>query len=170
MSDDTKNKWVEAYKQMLENAKEWIVEARHETGPVVDESLEKAREKLEDVGEFTKEETEKLSEFLRNDLHSAAEYIAAGERELGDWLRLDLLYLEDKTMEAFSQMVDQTKLELDRIKYRADHLGTWRSGEITAPGVLVCDSCGEKLHFENTGHVPPCPKCHGTEFKRETND
>ena len=43
---------------------------------------------------------------------------------------------------------------------------TPHTGEVTGAGTLVCDKCGEKLHFHKAGKIPPCPKCHATQFHR----
>jgi len=159
-------KLSKGYEELLRHAKEFVVEFRHETKPLVEDALKHASEKLEELGEYTREETEKLSDYLLKDLHEAATYAAHGEKELADWLRMDLAYIKQATLETFSHMVDQTKLELDRIAYEAEHAGEWHTGQITAPGILVCDTCGEELHFKEAGHIPPCPKCKATTYHR----
>jgi len=65
--------------------------------------------------------------------------------------------------------VDKTTIELDQLKARADRLGEWHTGEITGPGTLVCSACNELIHFHKTGHIPPCPKCHATIYKRASD-
>lgn len=166
MSEQQSNKLVEAYHTMLERAREAMARLGHEAKPKLEQALEEARETAWKLGELSEEEAEKISDYILRDLRDAAEYIAEGERGLADWLRLDLLYLEDKAMETFSHMVDQTRLELDRLALNAALYGEWHTGEITAPGTLECKQCGELLHFHKTAHIPPCPKCHGTRFRR----
>ena len=51
---------------------------------------------------------------------------------------------------------------------QARQASLYRTGEITAPGVLECSECGEELHFEKTGRIPPCPKCSATRFQRKS--
>ena len=46
-------------------------------------------------------------------------------------------------------------------------LAGYHTGEITGPGTLVCDNCGEELHFHKPSRIPPCPKCKGTSFHRK---
>ncbi len=165
--DEHGNKLVQAYHTMLERAREALGKLGHEAGPRLRQALDEARETAWKLGELTEEEAEKVSDYLLRDLREAANFLAESERSLADWLRLDLLYLEDKAMETFSHMVDQTRLELDRLARDAALHGEWHSGEITAPGVLVCKQCGELLHFSKTARVPPCPKCHGSRFRRQ---
>ena len=44
----------------------------------------------------------------------------------------------------------------------------YRTGEVTGPGTLVCDSCGESLRFHATGYIPGCPACGHTVYHRKT--
>ena len=40
-------------------------------------------------------------------------------------------------------------------------------GETLAPHQhLECQECGKVIEMHKTGRIPPCPKCHKTEFKR----
>ncbi len=52
------------------------------------------------------------------------------------------------------------------LKNELDKRAHPHTGEIIGAGTLVCDQCGEKLHFHKAGKIPPCPKCHGTTFHR----
>ncbi|MDH5300244.1 MAG: zinc ribbon-containing protein [Gammaproteobacteria bacterium] len=165
MPNKIADKLSKGYQQLLNHAEEFIVEFRHETKPLVEDSLHHAADKLEDLGELTREEVDKLRDYLMKDLYEAARYMAHEEKKLADWLRLDLAYIKASALETFAAMVDQTKLELDRLAYEAQS-ASWHTGEITAPGILVCDACGEELHFKEPGHIPPCPKCQATTYHR----
>jgi len=74
--------------------------------------------------------------------------------------------VEGRIADALSLLVDKTKLELAELAERAQTFGEWHTGEVTGPGTLVCKSCGEELHYEKPGHIPPCPKCRGTSYRR----
>jgi len=41
---------------------------------------------------------------------------------------------------------------------------------VAMPGTFECLNCGERVHLHKAGHIPPCPKCHHTEFKRVSFD
>ena len=69
----------------------------------------------------------------------------------------------------FANLADKTRIELDELAERARQVGVWHTGEITNVGVLYCQNCDEVLHFKKPGHIPPCPKCKGTVFKKVFN-
>ncbi|HFE39505.1 MAG TPA: hypothetical protein ENK06_14005 [Gammaproteobacteria bacterium] len=166
---DTTEKLIKAYNQLLQTTKEIIDMAKREATPAIHDAIDKAKEGLTEASELTAEEIDKVSDYLKRDLHDAAEFIAEGEREIADWLRIDVLYIEDRLLEMFSHMVDETALALEQIRQNAEQANTWHTGEITGIGTLLCKKCGEELHFKKTGHIPPCPKCHHTEFERRSD-
>jgi len=163
---DTSEKLIKAYDQILKTSKEIVEITKREATPAILDAIDKAKESVAEATELTSEELENVSDYLKRDLHDAAEYIAVGERELADWLRIDALYIEDSLLDMFSHMVDETALALEEIRTKAEQATHWHTGEITGIGTLSCQSCGELLHFKKTGHIPPCPKCHKTEFNR----
>ena len=63
-------------------------------------------------------------------------------------------------------LAETTRSRLDELAERARKVGEWHTGEITGVGILECKGCGEKLHFKTAGHIPPCPKCQGTVFRK----
>lgn len=130
------------------------------------EHIERAQVRAVELGELSEEEAERISEYLRRDLEHAAHFISDTGQGLADWLRFDLAFLEDRILEMFSVMVDQTQMELQNIAERARYATEWLSGEITGPGTLACNSCGEHLVFAQPDYIPPCPKCGSILFKR----
>jgi len=167
--NDMRKKLEDAYGHMLEVAKEFIVNAREHSGPVIKDALKEAREKVSEASELTSEEIDKLSQYIEKDLTEAAGFMQQQEKELADWLRLDILLIEKYLLEKFSSLADRTRIELEQWSLDADTYGEWHTGEMISMGVLRCEACGEELHFEKPGHIPPCPKCHATKFKRLHN-
>ena len=155
-------KLTAAYDRMLERTREGIDKA----GKGLQEAVDTAMERATELGELTREEAELVSIYLMRDLEDAAEFVGKSGNELRDWLRFDLEVVEDALLQIFSQMVDHTRVALDDLERRANEVGEWHTGEITGIGTLQCKSCGELMHFHNTGHIPPCPKCHGSKFRR----
>jgi Zn finger protein HypA/HybF involved in hydrogenase expression len=156
------SKLIVAYNLMLERARRLMTEAGKGVAHGIDAAMEMATE----LGELTREEAEQVSDYVRRDLHDAADFINESGSELGDWLRFDLEVVEQSLADMFAQMVDHTKLELDKLEQRANAVGEWHTGEIVGIGTLECKGCGEHLHFHHTGHIPPCPKCRGTKYRR----
>lgn len=171
MSDNNQDRLLKAYNTLRETLKKVWEEAEEKAKPTLREALEIAEQKVSDLGEFSREEIEKVSDYLRRDIHEATEALAENGRELANWLEFDLELIETSLAETLADWVakvaDPTIVELERLREQAIIFGEWHTGEITGPGVLVCQKCGERLHFDKPGHIPPCPKCHGTVFKKE---
>lgn len=167
--NDLRDKLEHAYEHMLDTAKEFVVDAREHSGPVIKNALKEAREKVSDISELTTEEIDKLSSYIEKDLTEAADFMQDQQKELADWLRLDVLLIEKFLLEKFSSLADRTRIELEQWSIDADANGEWHTGEIISMGVLRCEACGEEIHFKKPGHIPPCPKCKATVYKRLHN-
>ncbi len=158
-------KLIEAYNKLLHRVYDTVVEVGDKLKPNLSKRLEEAAA-LDELG---REEIETISDYLRRDIEAAAQWMADNDtEELRDWLRFDAELVESQALEAFSQLADQTTLELKQLEQQANEVGEWHTGEIVGIGSLTCMDCGEELHFHATGHIPPCPKCHGTRFKRHS--
>ncbi|ROR34748.1 zinc ribbon-containing protein [Inmirania thermothiophila] len=159
-----------AYHRMVERVRGMLERAEHETAPTLRQLLERAKERAVELGELTREEAEELADYVRRDLQHAARYVAETGRGLADWLRFDLQYLEERLAEMLPLVVDRTRLELERLAEQAREATVWHTGEVTGPGTLVCTACGETLQFRRAGRIPPCPRCHGTRFRRPDDE
>ena len=158
---------VHGYNRMLERVRHALEEgAGEKTESRLHAALEKAKEKAVELGELTREEAEQVGRWLKRDLLHAADYLKEAGRELVDWIALDFDLLEQEFLEWFEKAVDQSRVELILFQEQLQEMAEWHTGEVTGPGVLECVSCGERLHFTRTARIPPCPKCHGTVFRR----
>lgn len=167
---DTNDKLLNTYHKMLEQVKELWHTAEEKALPTLSENIEKAAEKASELGELTKEEAEKIGGYIQRDLEQAgdylSEYVKKNGPQLENWVKDELEFAETQFAEIFATLADKTRIELDALADRARQVGIWRTGEITNVGVLYCKKCDEVLHFKKPGHIPPCPKCKGTEFKK----
>lgn len=160
-------KLVHAYNAMMLRVSESLAKVTHAAGPKMREAIEAAEEKAVELGELTREEALKIGDYLRRDLQGAGEYLASPKgEELADWLRFDLDMLEAELLDMFLSAADQTKLDMLNFEEQLIESTQYHTGEITGPGTLVCEACGEVLHFHAAGHIPPCPKCHATVYNR----
>ncbi len=155
-----------AYETMYERVAESLKNVKEHTGPVLHKFIEEARDKAVTLDELTEEDAEKLTVWLKRDLDDAIDHLAETDDELKDWLGFETTVIESAFLHMLLDTADQTTLELLRMKENAKLPSDYHTGEITGPGSLICDECGEKLHFHKAGHIPPCPKCHGTLYHR----
>lgn len=156
------------------HAYERLLHALHDTTeqvlPTLHERLAAGRERLIELGEWTREEADEISRYLQRDIEDAAHYLTETGGELKDWLRLDWRLVEDRLLESFAKVADQTSLQLSALAEQAREAARYHSGEICGPGILVCEQCGHTLTNAAVGEVPACPQCQGDIFTRMDDD
>lgn len=161
---------VNAYERMLEHVDSMLDKAEKNTLPSIKKSIDTAREKAVELNELTREEAEKVAAYLERDMKDAAHFLSETGEEFREWFKFDVQLIEARMLEMLAKVADRTRLELDRLADRAREGVLYHTGEITGPGTLVCTQCGKELHFHKAGHIPPCPKCHATEYRRILNE
>ncbi len=166
MTDKTSDKLVQGYNRMMERAREAIEQAESKAMPVLRESIEKARHTAVELEELSHDEAQKIADWLKRDLQDAGSHLAETRKGLADWLRFDLDLVEDSLLDLLKQVADPALVELTQLREELKRDMPYHTGEITGPGTLHCGACNETLHFHRTARIPPCPKCHGTTFRR----
>lgn len=160
-------KLVQAYNQMMIRVSEALADATKKAEPILAKTIDTAEDKAVELGELSREEARKIAEYLRRDLQDVGEFLTSTEaEEFSDWLRFDIQQIESRLFDMFLSVADQAKLDMLDFEEQLAEACEYRTGEITGPGTLVCEACGEVLHFHKAGHIPPCPKCHATAFMR----
>lgn len=160
------NSLVDAYNQMMARIKDSIETAEAQAVPTLQKAIDLAKQKAIHLGEITLEEAEEIGNYIKRDINDAAEYLMETSHEFSEWLMLDIDIIEQKVLELFLSVADKTRIELEQLAKPACIISEYNTGEITGPGSLTCEACGEIIHFTTTSHIPPCPKCKKTLFKR----
>jgi Zn finger protein HypA/HybF involved in hydrogenase expression len=160
------DRMVEAYERMLERVDELLGRAEKSAIPTLRKSLEQARERAVELNELTREEADKIAGYVERDMQEAAHFLAETGEQFREWWRFDLQLIETNLLEMFANVADKTRLELEKLANQAREAAYYHTGEVTGPGTLVCTECGKVLNFHKAGHIPPCPKCRSTRYRR----
>jgi hypothetical protein len=155
-----------AYEKMFERAAESMHTAEVKTGSLIHKSIDEAKNKAVELDELSKEDAARVSGWLKRDLDDAVSYLSETGHELKDWLGFEKTLLESATLDLLLKAADKTTVESLLMKGMVRQAFIYKTGEITSAGTLICDQCGEKLHFYKAGKIPSCPRCHGTTFHR----
>jgi len=152
---------TDQYDQLAERFKELFESKAEKTVEIANAALEKARQQLTAAGTFSEEQGLKLKAFLERDVRHVAEAVRDEAKE-----KLNPSRLGTGALASISSLLQAAGSTLSDIAEKAGKSLSCRSGEITAAGSLKCKSCGYVMHFKKTGRIPPCPKCHKTDFKK----
>ena len=155
-----------AYETMYEHVAENLHKAKDKTGPLIHQLVDDAKEKAKEVEEVTEEDAEKLTAWLKRDLDDVISYLSETEYAVKDWLGFETSLIKNAMIHMMLETADKTTVQLLRMKENAHKPYEYHTGEIAGFGTLICDECGEKLHFHKAGKIPPCPRCHKTSFHR----
>jgi ElaB/YqjD/DUF883 family membrane-anchored ribosome-binding protein len=167
--DNTTDRLVDAYDEMLKRTREGIEHAQQqaeEATPKLRHMLEQVRESMVELGELTREEAAKIADYVERDVEDAAHWLVDTGEDLREWWRFDLELIEQRMLDAFTSVADQTSLQLKQWAERARQASLYQAGQITGPGTLVCDKCGAETHFTRTGRIPACAECGNLTFRR----
>jgi hypothetical protein len=135
-------------------------------------ALDLAKHQAVHIGEVTAEEAHEIGEYIKRDINDAAEYMMDASAEFYDWLMLDIEIIERKVMDLFLSVADHTRIELEQFKQlrQVTESPVYRSGEITGPGTLICESCSHTKPFLSSDEITNCSRCgHGRFIRRLQN-
>lgn len=163
-NEPDKGKLVQQYDKLASKFKELYLEEKVRGREAMAEALEKARAQLTAVGEFSEEHGEELKRYLLRDLDQT---IVDAQR-LGEEAKevLHPARLGAGTLHSIATVLDVTSNALHVLSDKARQTLSYTTGELTSAGTLTCQECGQKVHFKQTGHVPPCPHCSSTRFSK----
>lgn len=155
---------AQGYEKLAAKAKEIFEDSKEKTVETFDKAVKTARERLEAAGELGKEEAEQLAGYLRRDIKAAMSQTEG----LGDRLKesLDPGRLGSAFLGLTSTVLTTTGGAFSAWAQKADEALVFRTGEITGPGTLTCKNCGNEMHIKGTKRIPPCGKCHKTDFRK----
>ena len=156
------------YDSFTEKARELYEAGQEKSKESLGKAMESARKQLqsagEAAGEFSAEQGEAFKQFMRRDLDQTARDLKALGQEAGE--RLHPARLGAGALSSLAKLMSATGSALHNLSQKAEEALRYKTGEITAAGTLTCLQCGKTLQLKRTAHIPPCPVCKGTEFRK----
>ena len=136
-------------------------------------ALDMAKHQAVELGVITADEAHEISEYIKRDINDAAEYMMDSSAEFYDWLMLDIEIIERKVIDLFLSVADHTRVELEQFRQAVPDASqdqsqtpVYKSGEITGPGTLICESCGKIKPFLSSDEITDCSQCGHNRFIR----
>jgi hypothetical protein len=165
---------ISAYNQMMADMRQAFEQA-DTSNMTLQKALDQAKHQAVDTGEVTAEEAHEIGEYIKRDINDAAEFMMESNAEFYDWLMLDIEMVERKVMELFLSVADHTRIELEQFKQvnrrseinPVEGAAVYRSGEITAPGNLICNNCGMSSPLFSSSEIQDCKECGHHRFRRQ---
>ncbi|NOZ11475.1 MAG: zinc ribbon-containing protein [Gammaproteobacteria bacterium] len=178
-----------AYAKLRQQLHATLVDARDAAGgQAVSHAIEQAGTRLRTLGEYSHETINKLTQTLKKDLVSTNEAMRPKLEALaGDAQKLKLV-LRERGGPLWHEMLQEgghiMKVSRDKggalVAQLAHAVGEWgqvlgdkldeslvyHTGEVTHGGRFQCTDCPETIELKKPGHLPPCPKCHGSQYRR----
>jgi isocitrate dehydrogenase len=155
------DKETDQYDEMAARFKELFEAGTEKSSEYAKVAMEKARQQLTAAGSVSEEQGKKLKEFLERDFSHMADAVRDEAR-----VKLNPSRLSTGALASISSLLEVAGSALTGAAKKAKQSLSCRSGEITAAGTLTCLACKHEMHFKKTGRIPPCPKCHKTEFEK----
>jgi len=155
-----------AYQALRKEIADRLGEIRENlSAEMVRDTLQRARERLKNAGEHAADTVDKVGASIEKDLINVAQRMGS------KWGALS-----EKTADVFSVWRDRSNIFLgsaaravsDWLEHTRERVIplNYRSGEIAAAGTFACTACGERVELSTSAHLPACPKCRRTEFRR----
>lgn len=153
---------VNQFEKLASRAREIFEESSGRSREAFEAALDRAKREMVAAGEMSSEMGERLRAYVQRDLHATREEldeVLNKYRPEAERAGYGLLGLMHSVTEAMGGLLSGAASSMQRQL-------TYRTGEICGPGTLTCTGCGKSMKKQKTGHVPPCPGCAGTEFRR----
>ncbi len=152
------------YDRFAEKSREFFEASQEKGREALEKAMELAREQLTATGEFTAEQGEAFKKYLKRDLEQTTQDIRSLGKEAE--VRLHPSRLGAGALSSLAKLMHATGIAMSSLSRKAEQTLAYQTGELTTAGTLTCTSCEQKVQLKRTGHVPPCPRCHGTRFRK----
>lgn len=164
INDQDKARLAHQYDKLASKFNELYLAGKERGRDAMSVALDKAHEQMTSFGEFSAEQGKVLKQYLARDLDQTI----ADAQQLGEEAkeRLHPARLGAGALSSLAMVLELTGNALRSLGDKTKEKLTYHTGEMTSAGTLTCQACGQKMQIKSTGHVPPCPKCNGTQFNK----
>lgn len=115
----SQRKMLNAYRTLLNYAKESAFKAEQATWSLLGQAIERTEQADHDLAELTRKEFEMVQKDVKADLMKTAEHLADVEQGINDFLTMDLPVLEKILIDKALCLCDPTEITILRIRLAA---------------------------------------------------
>lgn len=156
----------EVYNRILDRLLTRLDKASEYSWEYLQKQVEEAAEIELAAEEMTRDEMDLLKAYVRRDLGQLGYYVHETGAGIAAWLNFDLDVLEQKMVQRLKELADRTLVDYELLREQLGHgEREYLAGEITAPGTLQCQVCGELQRLTHTSVIQPC-SCGAVLFRR----
>ncbi|MDA3808268.1 MAG: hypothetical protein PF440_10225 [Thiomicrorhabdus sp.] len=113
------NKMLEAYRTLLNHAKESLILTEQKTWQLLGHAIEKTEQADHELAELTSQEFEQVQQDVHADIMQAAEYLTEAEKGVEEFISMDLPLLESILIDKALTLSDPTDITLLRLRLAA---------------------------------------------------
>ena len=178
-----------AYEKLRQNVSKTFSELNEKmSAESISHAMEKAMADLKEAGEHSKGVISRAGDTLKKDIASSISQLKPKLAEDVEETRKDFNRMHNKGGALWREISNEAEhfkeASLDKggvfLSNVTRGLGEWaisfsdklysslsyKTGEITHGGTFTCTSCKGEINLKKPGHIPPCPKCTKTDFRR----
>ncbi len=163
--NEPKDKLLQAFNHMVDEMHAAIEKAEETLAPTLEEIINRTEATTKKLYALTQDEARALSEHIKRDFTHARRYMQTEGRDFRQWLNFDIKQVEDRFVDFLARAADKNWLDFHAFQEHQDNF-LYHTGEICGAGTLRCLNCDQSMSFTRNSRIPPCPKCHHTEFER----
>ncbi len=152
---------TELYETMSRFFRENLERAGSLSDEVFERALREAREQAAKLRDTYGDDVGHVADSIRRDWHNAIRFTGEQYRR-----KLELDRLQAGVLGVLARLAKSAGEQLEAFASQINQRLTYKTGEIAGAGTLQCDRCEQTLSFEKATRIPPCPRCHGTVFRR----
>lgn len=115
----SENKMLEAYRHLLENAKETLIKADMKSWDLLGKAVYKVEQEGSILEQLTDQQLQQVQEDVQKDIYQLAEYLDDLNQGVDEYIEMDLPVLEKYLAEKALSLADPTDLTILRLRISA---------------------------------------------------
>ncbi len=155
---------ISNFEKLASKTKEQLIASEEKSMEWLHMAVDASADQLEKAGDFSKEEGERAGRFLKRDLAATRVDFARARASVNKVL--DSSRVSGGFIGLASHLFGSMGDVFQGWAAKSEEALAFNTGEVSGPGKLTCTDCGTELNLERSSRIPPCPKCHKTDFRK----
>jgi hypothetical protein len=155
-----------AYKKLRTSVEELLADAKDTlNADTIRQTLDDARKQMSQLGDYTADTIEKAIVTIEKEMLTAARQAGARLENLAERSTDVFAVWRDRGAQFLGRAATALRDWVQQASTRITEQ-TYHTGDIATGGTLECTACGGQVQLKTAAHVPLCPSCRKSEFRR----